>query len=113
MRKPTKKSIKKKLLAAWSLAVKERDGFKCVVCGATEHLNSHHIYNKTKYPEYSLNLDNGITLCPTHHVFGKEAAETNAFFITYWLWRHRFEQFVWAVEIIASCINTVEDKPNG
>ena len=52
-------------------AIKERDGFKCTVCGATEDLIVHHTYYLNnfpppwKYPNKSL-----LTLCERcHHEF--------------------------------------------
>ena len=64
-------------LEKWAKAVKERDGFKCCVCGSTEKLNAHHIKYKAEHPENSLKIENGITLCRTCHriahkgVYGK------------------------------------------
>jgi len=48
----------------------ERDDYTCHECGQFGgNLNAHHIlpYRDYKDPEYSLNVDNGITLCKECH----------------------------------------------
>lgn len=53
----------------WSRSVKNRDSWKCKIsnsdCGS--RLESHHILNWKDYPELRYNINNGITLCHTHH----------------------------------------------
>lgn len=51
----------------WSKAVRERDGHKCVDCGATGYLHAHHIKSWKKHPELRWELSNGKTLCPPCH----------------------------------------------
>jgi 5-methylcytosine-specific restriction endonuclease McrA len=87
---------KRKALGAWSLAVRGRDG-ACVVCGAGEHLQAHHILPKESYPLLSLDSANGVTLCPRHHKFGKESAHKNAVWWAEWLRTNRPAQWTWAV----------------
>lgn len=55
----------------WSLKIKERDGFKCLYCGKTEYLNSHHIYTRSNYA-VRWDMDNGITLCSGHHTMSSK-----------------------------------------
>lgn len=52
---------------AWSLAVRERDGFKCVECGATGRLHAHHMKPWKSSPELRFDVANGKTLCPPCH----------------------------------------------
>lgn len=51
----------------WSKEIKIRDGHICQKCGATDDLESHHIYNHFDYPELRTNIDNGICLCKLCH----------------------------------------------
>ena len=51
----------------WQEMVKQRDGYKCVDCGRTDHLQVHHIKPVHIYPECKNDIDNGITLCPRCH----------------------------------------------
>ena len=56
----------KHALQAWSKLVKSRDNQKCIICGNKAD-EAHHIFYKANYPELSLNINNGISLCLEHH----------------------------------------------
>ena len=58
---------KRYALESWSKTVKKLYGKKCAICGSTEKIHSHHIFEKSKFPELSLNPYNGIPLCVQHH----------------------------------------------
>lgn len=49
------------------LKLSKIDNFMCKNCSSTENLNSHHIQPKAEFPELSLDLNNGITLCLDCH----------------------------------------------
>lgn len=51
----------------WSKQVKARDGYKCMICGITENLHSHHIVPWKKNPALAFELSNGITYCWSCH----------------------------------------------
>ena len=51
---------------AWSRKVKDIWDWKCAFCGATSHLNSHHIFSR-KYKSTRWDIGNGICLCLPHH----------------------------------------------
>ena len=71
--------------AAWSLAVKDRDGNRCAYCGSTKYLNSHHIFSRT-HQGLRWDLDNGITLCSEHHTFStKFSAHKTPMEFTLWI----------------------------
>jgi len=53
-------------LRAWSLIVRHKFNNKCSVCNQKSTI-AHHIFFKQNYPELSLNLNNGISLCIIHH----------------------------------------------
>lgn len=61
----------KRLDDLWSEKIKERDGHKCVHCGKTSYLNSHHIFSRSKRSTRWY-LPNGITLCVTCHTFSSK-----------------------------------------
>jgi len=52
---------------AWVKAVKDRDGWKCVECGATDSLHAHHIKRWRDHPALRYDVDNGKTLCHPCH----------------------------------------------
>jgi predicted restriction endonuclease len=77
---------------AWAKAVKERDGFMCVICKSNERLNSHHILPRELH-DTKLDISNGITLCCSHHMFSREISAHNnplAFFV--WMCANRPDQ---------------------
>lgn len=88
------KAAPRKALAEWSLAV--RACGCCAVCGATAHLNAHHLLPKERYPEFKLVVTNGVALCPTCHKWGKFSAHRNPIWFTIWLRRARPLQYSWA-----------------
>jgi 5-methylcytosine-specific restriction endonuclease McrA len=90
------KAAPKRSLAAWSLIV--RAGGKCQVCGATEHLNAHHILAKERYQLWKLEPLNGVCLCPTCHKFGARSAHRNPLWFTIWLQLNCPDQYAWAVD---------------
>lgn len=61
--------VVRRLKDDWSLTVKARDGFKCVLCGGTELLTVHHWYfTKQEGRAARLCYDNGATMCYTCHI---------------------------------------------
>ncbi len=65
-------SSKKKLIRkAFRDAVFQRDGYKCVFCDIDEGLDAHHITDRTLMPKGGYVLENGITLCPEHHLIAE------------------------------------------
>lgn len=53
-------------LTSWSKTVKHLGNGLCQVCNMKSEI-SHHIVHKSKYPELSLNVNNGIPLCKKCH----------------------------------------------
>jgi hypothetical protein len=68
---PSIPRIKKALYADWSLRVRTRDGFKCLLCGATENLTSHHWVCSDHHAHTArYAIANGATLCYACHIRG-------------------------------------------
>lgn len=53
----------------WRTAVFTRDGFKCKISGkdCCAYVEAHHILSWREYPDLRFIINNGITLCRTHH----------------------------------------------
>lgn len=58
---------KKKEYIEWRNDILERDGYKCVWCGATNSLQVDHIKSFAKHPKLRLEKNNGRTLCEPCH----------------------------------------------
>jgi hypothetical protein len=68
---PSLSRIKKALIADWSLRVRTRDGFKCLLCEATENLTAHHWYVSDHHAHTArYAIANGATLCYACHIRG-------------------------------------------
>jgi hypothetical protein len=111
IRKPIvkrKKNIQNKLLdTLWSKAVKILDNNKCVHCGSSEHLNSHHIIGRRNFA-VRWEVINGVTLCPKCHVYSSKfsAHQTPTIFTD---WIKEKKGLDWYDELI-ELSNTI--KPN-
>jgi hypothetical protein len=102
IKKVTKKKLlslartaKRKNLSEWSKQVRERDG-ECIVCKSKNHLNAHHILAKETYEEFMFENQNGVSLCPIHHKFGKYSAHKNPIWFVKFLQDFRADQYTWA-----------------
>jgi predicted restriction endonuclease len=53
----------------WRKNIYTRDNFKCQWpnCNIKQKLNAHHIYKWADFPGLRYHINNGITLCKTHH----------------------------------------------
>ena len=62
------KQIRKQLDREWPDAVKKRDGYRCVLTGATENIHAHHWVVRRKGSNATRwLLDNGVTVCGAIH----------------------------------------------
>lgn len=81
----------------WALNIKNRDAWRCMICGDAFHPNAHHIIPREN-KEYRYELDNGITLCTKHHKFSRVlSAHNNPF--AFFLWLRRFHHNFFSVAI--------------
>lgn len=100
-KKKNSKYWRNKADEAWSKAVKLRDGNKCCICDATDHLQAHHLLPKSSYSKYRHMISNGITLCPRHHSLGGESAHKNAVYFSEWLKANKSILFLWVLDAMA------------
>lgn len=62
-------TVRQRLKDDWSLTVKARDGFRCLLCGGDELLTAHHWYVTAQRGHAAcFCYDNGATLCFTCHI---------------------------------------------
>jgi hypothetical protein len=92
----TNKAIKKKLDVLWSQIIRKRNNGLCEVCGKPAQ-NSHHIISR-KYLALRWDLHNGINLCISCHVFGKNSAHQNPLFFMEYFKSIREEDYAYLKE---------------
>lgn len=77
---PSIGKVKKALYADWALRVKQRDGWKCLLCGCEENLTAHHWYVSDHHAHAARYcVMNGATLCYACHI---RAVHTRADYVT-------------------------------
>lgn len=103
MKKPSAKSLDKKLLLDWKIKIKNKDNFTCQLCGKYNPMNHpHHILPRhIKQTRYDLN--NGIVLCFYCHTRSPFAAHQNALFFADWLRTNR----KWQYDYLMNKINEI------
>jgi len=71
-RKTGKAKLEAELDKLWSLAVKKRDGYKCVRCGKPA-VHAHHIFSR-RHKRTRWEVKNGIALCYRDHWYWVRSA---------------------------------------
>lgn len=86
----------------WRQKLLDRDG-GCIICGETEkRLASHHLIPECKkFSKYALDPNNGVILCPTHHLWGIMSAHKHPFWFSRWMRINRNAQYALAIRRIA------------
>ena len=72
----------------WSEVIKKRAGGKCEYCGKETGLNSHHIFSRSN-KRVRWEVDNGICVCVSHHIFGLFSAHKSPIEFVEWLKEYR------------------------
>lgn len=72
----------------WRQKVYENGGKRCEYCNKTEKLNAHHIFSRSNYV-VRWDLDNGVCLCVSHHIFGKMSFHKSPIEMLEWLKKKR------------------------
>lgn len=71
-----RKEIEKRLMILWRECVKERAGWKCEYCGATNRtLHVHHVFSRRNAGE-RYDVENSCCLCAGHHYLAHHDPET-------------------------------------
>ena len=79
----------------WAKQVKDRDGWKCVVCFNDIRPNAHHILPR-EILELKYDVMIGITLCPNHHFFSRDiSAHNNPLGFFMWMEEYRPNQLTY------------------
>ena len=65
-------SKKKQVREAFRDAVFKRDKHMCVYCSCVTNLDAHHITDRTEMPNGGYVKENGISLCPQHHMIAEK-----------------------------------------
>jgi len=68
---------KQKVRQEFRDTVFSRDKHKCVFCNIVENLDAHHITDRNLMPNGGYVKENGITLCPEHHLLAEEYHQGN------------------------------------
>jgi hypothetical protein len=90
----------------WAFAVKDRDSWRCVICGSEIRPNAHHLIVRENH-ETKWDIDNGLTLCPKHHFFCRQvSAHNNPLGLWIWLEKNRPQQLQY-------CRTKLEEILNG
>jgi hypothetical protein len=87
----------------WAKAVKIRAGDRCEYCGKITTLNSHHIFSRSNMAT-RWDVNNGVCLCVSHHVFGKMSAHKAPIEFVEWLKEKRGE--LWYEQLRAKAKKT-------
>lgn len=82
MRKQTKKSLKKACDILWALIIRSSNNGNCEICGKPAQ-NSHHVIGRIIFA-LRWDLRNGVNLCISCHMFGKDSAHNNPIFFINW-----------------------------
>ena len=89
---------RRKLDKEWSLTVRQRDNFKCQVCGHIKNRNhAHHLIPKHANAELRHNPRNGLCLCFRCHKVGPKAAHQNPLWFNKWLKENHYAQWKWCI----------------
>lgn len=101
-RKPRKTTIKTGPLdVLWSKLVRHRAGNRCEYCGSTKGLNAHHIFSRANYST-RWDIDNGVSVCVAHHVFGNDSFHKAPIEMLEWIKSVRGQEWYDALRVRAS-----------
>lgn len=95
-------SKKRSIDNLWAIVIKLKAGNKCEYCGKfiEKGLNAHHIFSRSNH-SVRWDLDNGVALCPYHHILGNMSAHKAPLEFAEWLKEVRGEEWYERLKIKA------------
>ena len=95
----SKKTLAKEMDEIWKKKVKDRDDWRCQICGKKVEGRSCHAHHILPRQLKGLRWDtnNGITLCPYHHKLGLWSAHQNAIWFYGWMNENKKQQLRYAM----------------
>lgn len=70
----------------WSEVVRNRAGNKCEVCRSADHVQAHHLVDRSVW-QLRHDVENGLCLCPLHHKYSRfVSAHKGGLQFFYWLY---------------------------
>jgi len=76
----------------WRQLVYQRANNRCEYCGKSGRLNAHHVFSRSNY-SVRWDLDNGVCLCVSHHIFGQMSFHKAPIEMLEWLKETRGEKW--------------------
>lgn len=107
--KRKKKPSIKKLDSLWSTLIKLRAGKACEICGNRDRPNAHHIFSRSNMAT-RWDIDNGICLCVSHHVFGNFSAHKAPMEFSEWVKAYRGKEWFERLRAKAQSIVKNQDR---
>jgi len=93
---------------AWSELVRGIAGNKCEICGSTDHVQAHHIIDRSVW-QLRHCVMNGVSLCPSHHKYDRKmSAHKGSLMFIAWLQTYRATDLRNLISIMESLVAVVE-----
>jgi len=106
------KTLVKKLDNLWALKIKQEAAMRCEVCGLYLcRLNSHHFISRN-HRSLRWVLDNGFSLCVSHHTFGKVSAHCDPQWFVEYAREQRGEKWYSNIKSLKNKINKFSYEEN-
>lgn len=89
----------------WRLKVKERDNWTCQICRKylkdnPHNCHAHHLLDKKNFKQYSLDVNNGITLCYRCHKCNGKSPHLGALYFVKWLQLNKPDTYEYLMKLI-------------
>jgi len=102
-------TLKRKLDRIWSLTVRAKYENKCIICGSTSNPNAHHLIHRI-ISKYRWDVNNGVCLCPKHHLFGLDISAHKGPFLFFEFLRLNHQDIM--LQYVVNIYNITKEKLN-